>query len=144
MEDFTNAPNALKILLSQTSISPKQYFQSMPMTDVLEHFTSVNYDAQKKEMTAGRGKLRDISMTFEDLPGVKSIVAEKIVHDLILKLIDLYVALENFDVPQLWVGSSVGISINLADFEFIDNFTKNNKDIVDLYIFDWGRSELEL
>jgi hypothetical protein len=83
-------------------------------------------------------------MTFEDPTGVKSIVAEKIVHDLILKLIDLYVALENFDVPQLWVGSSVSISINLADFEFLDNFTKNNKDIVDLYIFDWGRSELEL
>jgi len=52
------------------------------------------------------------------------------------------VACENFDVPQQWVGSSLGICVNVKDFDNLEKIHEN--DLVEVNIFDWGRSELDL
>lgn len=62
----------------------------MPMASILEHFTSASQEGQqKKEPSNGSTKNLQKSKTMVDHLGVKSILAEKIVYDLTLKLIDL-------------------------------------------------------
>eukprot|EP00403_Amphidinium_massartii_P020576 CAMPEP_0178402220 /NCGR_PEP_ID=MMETSP0689_2-20121128/16721_1 /TAXON_ID=160604 /ORGANISM="Amphidinium massartii, Strain CS-259" /LENGTH=678 /DNA_ID=CAMNT_0020023097 /DNA_START=350 /DNA_END=2384 /DNA_ORIENTATION=+ len=110
----------------------RMQLQLMPASKMLMHFL----DLHQHQAEAG-GAALDVSKTLHPIE-----VAEVVGSEMVKKLIHLAVACRQHPVPQKWIGSSVALGFDDHSLPSRSTPEKEVRQGVLVYIFDWGRSEL--
>jgi len=104
--------------------------QRMSSPEILMHFFDLHKDHSPTDPSS-------ISTVFSP-----SEFDELIIHTMACRLIELAIACRQCPVPQKWIGSSVGLGFDCGYLPPRSTSEVEIRMAAKVYIFDWGRSEL--
>eukprot|EP00405_Crypthecodinium_cohnii_P035622 CAMPEP_0206532196 /NCGR_PEP_ID=MMETSP0325_2-20121206/4216_1 /ASSEMBLY_ACC=CAM_ASM_000347 /TAXON_ID=2866 /ORGANISM="Crypthecodinium cohnii, Strain Seligo" /LENGTH=875 /DNA_ID=CAMNT_0054028583 /DNA_START=535 /DNA_END=3162 /DNA_ORIENTATION=+ len=105
-------------------------FSMMPGASMFEYFLDTQ---DYNEAVKGKNP-RDTLMAAE--------VFEITLHEMLVRLLELACACRHVDIPQKFVGSSIGLAFDVGKARPRVGGEKSAREACRVHIFDWGRSEI--
>eukprot|EP01060_Flectonema_neradi_P015533 TRINITY_DN2215_c0_g1_i2.p1 TRINITY_DN2215_c0_g1~~TRINITY_DN2215_c0_g1_i2.p1 ORF type:complete len:555 (+),score=65.61 TRINITY_DN2215_c0_g1_i2:505-2169(+) len=125
-EGFTSSPDGLEAILASDLHNHRLAMQKLPASELLSYWCSTS--GASTECSSGHYTPLETSFL--------------VVRSALASLVSLVSSASEMPVPQQWIGSSIGLSYDIASQPSLSSSPDQLRDIASVRIFDWGRSEL--